>query len=509
MPRALAGCACITPLRARAIHGMNLLLALNAPHYLRPFIGAVRQLASRGHRITVAWYDDADKRGELVIRRFADCPTVRFVTMSSVRSERRVEVGLLRRARNYARYLDKPFRASAKLRQRSFTKLVRLAMEERPKEPPGSDVALALSPSDVHRLQETLIWVESLVPPDPAATALIREGGFDAVLVSPLVDLGSSSQVDLVKAAQALGVPVGLLVYSWDNLTTKGDVHVTPDKVFVWNDRQATEAIKLHDVPPERVVIAGAPRFDEFLACESTVLRKRFLTQLGFDRKAPVVMYVCSSAFVSGDELPFIRQWLAELRRADLAAVRDCSVIVRPHPDVPLLGPEHAGTKLDFGFDGSPATVRRPFDDPRAVVLSTSGITTQGLWECLHHSDAVVGLNTSAEIEAGLLGCPVLSVLAGDAADGQQTTLHFHYLLKQHGGFVDVADSLPQHIEQLGTVLGADKTTRGNIRRAVLKRAMSFVRPLGAARPVSELLADAIEREMAPPAISGGAAGPA
>ena len=476
---------------------MNLLLLLNAPHYLRPFADTMRTLAARGHRITIGWHEESDRGNEPLVEQFASYPNVTLITVPSARSERRYEVGLLRRTRNYLRYLDTPFRGADKLRRRAFARLLRGALADvTVVDPALGEAALSVPASDVARLKAALAWMETLVPPDPACTALIADGGYDAVLVSPLVDLSSSGQADIVKAAQHLKVPVGLLVYSWDNLSTKGDLHVMPDKVFTWNRRQREEATKLHDVPSKRVVVAGAPRFDEFLACSPQIPRKQFLGSMGLNPAQPVLMYVCSSAFVSGDELPFISRWLDALRAAPSPDVRACNVIIRPHPDVALVGKDVTGTKLDFAFDGVPVTVRRPFDDPRAVVVHTASFTPQGLYECLWHSQAVVGLNTSAEIEAGLLGLPVFSILAGDAADGQQSTLHFHYLLREHDGFVEVADSFERHVEQLQALFTSSKDDRRVRRRAVMKRAMNFVRPHGKTLRVSELLADAIEREM-------------
>jgi hypothetical protein len=67
------------------------------------------------------------------------------------------------------------------------------------------------------------------------------------VLVTPLVELGSD-QPDWIKSARALGIPVGFPVFSWDNLTTKGVLHVQPDRLFVWNDIQRREAIEYHNV---------------------------------------------------------------------------------------------------------------------------------------------------------------------------------------------------------------------------------------------------------------------
>jgi hypothetical protein len=48
-----------------------------------------------------------------------------------------------------------------------------------------------------------------------------------------------------------------MLLFSWDNLSTKGTLHVAPDLMFVWNERQRREAAELHDYPPERVADAA------------------------------------------------------------------------------------------------------------------------------------------------------------------------------------------------------------------------------------------------------------
>ncbi|MEQ1896035.1 MAG: hypothetical protein ABL971_01450 [Vicinamibacterales bacterium] len=476
---------------------MHLLLLLNSPLSLRPFVDTVRTLAERGHRVTIGWPPKSARGHDTAPAALASTEGVQFADVPSTRDERRVEVGLLRRTRTYVRYLDPPFHSASKLRRRAFSRLLRAALtDSSPIDPALADTPVALPRRDIKRLAETLDWLESLVPPDPASIALLRDGGYDAVLVSPLVDLSSSGQADVVKAARHVGIPAGLLVYSWDNLSTKGSLHVMPDTVFTWNQVQRDEAVKLHGVPAAQVVVTGAPRFDTFLGRAPIFARHQFLTALALDPSKPVLMYVCSSAFVSGDESVFIRRWIAALRNSPSADVRSCGVIIRPHPDIALTGMNVPGHKLDFAFDGVPVTTRRPFDDPHVVVVSTTSVTPQGLYECLSHSDAVVGLNTSAEIEAGLLGRPVFSVLAGDYADGQQTTLHFHYLLREQGGFVEAAGSFEQHIEQLHALLSLTPKQRLRHARGVTRRAMKFVRPLGADVPVAGLLADAIEREM-------------
>ena len=49
-----------------------------------------------------------------------------------------------------------------------------------------------------------------------------------------------------------------MLLFSWDNLSTKGALHVAPDRMFVWNARQVREAEELHGYPSSQVTVVGA-----------------------------------------------------------------------------------------------------------------------------------------------------------------------------------------------------------------------------------------------------------
>ena len=61
------------------------------------------------------------------------------------------------------------------------------------------------------------------------------------------------------------------------------------------------------------------------------------------------------------------------------------------------------------------------------------------LYDSLYHCAGTVGLNTSALIEAGILGKPVFTIQTTEFEGGQEQTLHFHYLLARNGGHVEVA----------------------------------------------------------------------
>jgi FkbM family methyltransferase len=253
----------------------------------------------------------------------------------------------------------------------------------------------------------------------------------------------------------------------------------------VWNERQRREATDLHDYPAERVLVAGAPRFDPFFALRPMVPRREFFAPLALDPEAPTILYVCSSRFIAERELPFIEHWLAALRQSASPALRVCNVIVRPHPDVTLVEEGPAAAAVTWpSMPQATGWVQRPFADARALVLRTTYGTPQAFYECLHHAAVVVGLNTSAELEAGIAGRPVFTLLSHEpGADGQSNTLHFNYLLREYGGFVICAENVEAHVAQLGEALTSppdDSRIRGFID--------TFLRPLGP-EPVAPLLA--------------------
>ena len=128
--------------------------------------------------------------------------------------------------------------------------------------------------------------IERAIPPDPAIVGLIASQSPDLVLVTPLIELGSD-QVEYIKAARALGIPCGLCVHSWDNLTNKGLIHAVPERVFVWNEAQRKEAVDLHAIPDANVVVTGAPTYDQWFTRRPSTTREEFCRKVGLPAERP------------------------------------------------------------------------------------------------------------------------------------------------------------------------------------------------------------------------------
>jgi hypothetical protein len=434
----------------------------------RHFEGVIRGLTARHHTVVLA---AARKRKPLKpTKSLHDDPRVEVIACPTRRLDRWREFApAVRLARDYTRFADPRYAASTKLAARAADYA-----------PDGWSAALDRHPwarRHWRLTQRALTIAESLIPPERYFELFLQAERADLLLVTPLVDFGSY-QTDYVKAAHRIGLPVAFLPFSWDNLTNRGLIRVAPDRVLVWNEHQRREAIDLHGVAAGRVVVTGAPRFDEFFALRPASSRHEFCAPLGLDPSRPLILYTCSSNFVAPREVDFVRRWIGELRRADAAILRDSNILVRPHP-----------AHREQWAAGALA-------DLHGVALWSERSemnADQGLYDSLHHAAAVVGLNTSAMIEAAIVGRGVYTIAADEFAGGQSGTLHFHYLLVENGGIVSTARSFADQCRQLAVAVAGDPAAAERARRFVT----SFVRPHGIDRPAAPIMVEQIERTAA------------
>jgi hypothetical protein len=112
-------------------------------------------------------------------------------------------------------------------------------------------------------------------------------------------------------------------------------------------------------------------------------------------------------------------------------------------------------------------------------------------YDSIFHSSAVVGVNTSAMIEASIIGRPVLAVLEPEFHDSQLGTFHFSYLLESSGGAVRVARSVQESFAELSAILaGRAGDDSARARRFVT----DFVRPHGIERPATPIFVETLEQ---------------
>ena len=260
----------------------------------------------------------------------------------------------------------------------------------------------------------------------------------DVLLVTPLVDIGSD-QVDYVKAARRLGVRSALPVLSWDNLTNKGLIRVQPDEVFVWNEAQKTEAVgDARDRSRTDVIVTGAMVYDQWFARRPSSTREEFCARVGLDPAKPILLYLCSSPFIAPDEVNLHRAVDRGDPRAPDPRVRTAGLLIRPHPE--NLQPWHRFDEM---------ALENVAVWPRGGASPVDRDSRNDFFDSMYHAAGAVGINTSAQIECGIVGRPVFSIRTPAYQRTQEGTLHFRHLTTEGGGLLHLADDFETHVRQI------------------------------------------------------------
>ena len=326
--------------------------------------------------------------------------------------------------------------------------------------------------------------LERAIPVPDDVVELIRERRADVVLVAPVVGAGSP-QVEYLRAAAALGIPSVLPVASWDNLTNKGVIKEEPTLTVVWNEAQIDEAVSLHGIRRDRVLATGAHSFDHWFGWEPSTSREEFASKACVDPTRPLLLYVCSSGFIARQEPEFVEEWIARLRASDDVRLREANVIVRPHPQNVTAWRERV---LD--------PTGRVVVWPRGGAAPTDDERKSDYYDSIHHASAVVGINTSAQVEAAIVGRPVFTIADERFRRTQEGTPHFAHIAGTSGdGMLVVAHSWEEHLRQLGDALARPGEHRARL-DAFVRR---FARPHGLEERAAPRLAAAVEQVAAVP----------
>jgi len=438
--------------------------------YFRNLESVVDELAQRGHAVhlTAERQDSALGGREIVERLASRHGTVTFGMMPRRERASFFLASKIRLSLDYLRYLRPEYAQTPVLRRRARVRTPRGLLQ-------ALRLPLLRASAGRRLIGRLLDYIDHALPPSPAIERFLDEQRPDVTVITPLVGVVASSQLDLLRSARARGIPSAVCVWSWDHLSSKAIIRDVPDRLFVWNDVQKREALDMHGVPPARVVVTGAQCFDRWFDRQPSRARAQFARDVGLPDDRPFILWVCSALFPgSPSEAEFVMRWAANLRASHNPAVRDAGILIRPHPSR-LAEWDDVDWRTVSGvafWGGNPVDDRSRAD----------------YFDSLYYSRAVVGLNTSAFIEAGIAQRPVLALLPPEFGGSQEGTLHFRYLIE--GGLLTIARTLDEHAEQLATMLQAPPAA---VMRRQQEFVRTFVRPRGMDVSATRVMADALE----------------
>ena len=286
----------------------------------------------------------------------------------------------LRLGLDYLRFLEPRYAETPHLRQRARERAPRLVAR------------LAESPLGVlvggrRGLTSLLSAAERGLPISAAMRQFLLEQQPDVVLITPLIDLGSP-QLDHFAAARALGVRTVLPVGSWDHLSSKALLRAVPDRVAGLEPRcsgrrrsSCTACRRTASWSPARSATTSGSIGRRRAAGEE------FCARVGLDPARPFVLYTCSSLFRGTVSEPDV------VERVDPRAADQHRSAAQGHRHPDPAAPGAAGRVARRGSLGSqePGVLgRAPVDDE----------AKDDYFDSMYYSAAVVGINTSAFIEA-------------------------------------------------------------------------------------------------------------
>ena len=438
--------------------------------YYRNFESVIVSLAARGHQVHLSADERESLGGQPLVERLASrYPGITFGFAPSLDDEPWFLLARkLRTASDYIRFHDEEFAGFKKtrltLRDRIPRAILRLM-----------DAGAGKSRFARHAVGGALRLSERLMPISQASQDFIAQQNPDVILITSMT-AWRLPQIDHLRAARALGKRTGVCVFSWDHLSSKALLRQVPDRVLLWNETQKQEAVRWHGMPADRITVTGAQCYDQWFSRQPSRDRASFCNAVGLSPDRPVLLYVCSVMTPNPYESRFVQRWIEEIRRSGDPRLRDAGILVRPHPE---RMEEWKGVSLEH-FGNATLYGRNPVS-PQAQ---------DDYFDSLYHSHAVVGLVTSAFLEAAIVGRPVHTLLLPEFEMYQEGVQHFRYLMEVEGGLLKVTRTFDAHLHELSSVLARPvERDEQNIRFV-----RAFVRPFGLDAAATPVFVDAVEQ---------------
>jgi hypothetical protein len=224
---------------------------------------------------------------------------------------------------------------------------------------------------------------------------------------------------DLVTASRMTGIPLVVIMNSWDNPSTKRAMTGRPDWLLVWGPQTQTHAVKFLGMPPEQVVCFGAAQFDLYRE-PPRMDRHEFCRRHDIDPVARILLYAGSSK--GTDEFKHLCMLDEAIERGELG---NAVVVYRPHP----WGDGGKGGGRIFGHPWANVRIEQTMRGYlERVQAGVTGITTpdyRDTHDLLSSVDALVSPLSTIIIEGALHGKPVICFLP----DEEDTRSHYALVL--------------------------------------------------------------------------------
>lgn len=144
-------------------------------------------------------------------------------------------------------------------------------------------------------------------------------------------------EIDLVRYGKKKGIPVIGMIKTWDNITTKLSLPVSPDHLMVHTDLVRDEAVHYLHYPRSQISVVGLPQFDRYR--DPTLMESQaiFFERMKLQPNVPMLLYCAAGLWMSPDEPEILMRLNEDIERGVFGPLQ---VLVRMHPKYDC-GAEH------------------------------------------------------------------------------------------------------------------------------------------------------------------------
>jgi hypothetical protein len=275
-------------------------------------------------------------------------------------------------------------------------------------------------------------------------TPLRRQFGPVDVFLLGSTDI-SKDQI-IAYSCKRLGIPVVVIVHSWDVLPARGLLSVRPDRLLVWNKFMFDDAVRLHGMPNDRIDIVGVPQYETYRNLAESTDRQAFRYRLGIPEGSKILTYTCSAEWVVPDEYEIVRELVNSVTNNIFGQT---FLIIRLLP-----GGERNRHYLSE-YEDSDLPVRLDMPDPSFAAMNAgtpdSGESIRNFVELMQYSDVVINVASTITLDAILFDRPVvcpkfhLSVASTDWNSIENVYRSSHFSRVVDSGAVH----LPERVEEM------------------------------------------------------------
>jgi hypothetical protein len=275
-------------------------------------------------------------------------------------------------------------------------------------------------------------------------------------------------------------------VRSWDNI--QKHLRTRPERLTVWNDLNAREAVEVDRFRPESVTPVGAPQLDPYFRPEGRrASREAVCAVEGLDPRKKILVLATSSFTYYSDQTYLVDIILEAIRGGEIR--HPLQIVLRLHPD------DRVGRYLKYRH--APEV---HLDIPERYLATLGWTMTSAdvarLASLLEHAELLVNFATTLTLEAAIVDTPTLLVafspIDPDEMERYVVGLHFrmHYRALVERDLVPIAWNRADLVGWINRYL--DDPSLYRAQRAEIVR--DWIQPRFADGRSGERLGDAILR---------------